>query len=98
MSFVMSSEVETSLTLSVRSEEAKTTDQRFLHFVWKAPQNGILPGGFEILQSSPKYWVEEPVCMQHIEIERDELAIEMQFGLIVQRIAVVVVQPFLQRP
>jgi hypothetical protein len=63
--------------------------------VWKAPQNGIVASGFEVLQSSPKYWVEEPVCMQHIEIERHELAIEMQFGFIVQRIAVVVFQPLL---
>ena len=36
--------------------------------------------------------------MHDVQIERHKLAIQMQLGFVVERIAIVVIQPLLQRP
>src|SRR5947208_8666081 len=42
--------------------------------------------------------INQRICVHDVQIERRKLAIQMQFGLVVERIAVVVIQTLFQRP
>src|SRR4029077_10422159 len=51
-----------------------------------------------MLDQPAKDRIEQRICVPDVQIERYELAIQMQFGFVVQRIAIVVLQNLFQRP
>jgi len=48
--------------------------------VGKSRQNRVVPGWSEIFDHATKYWIEQSAGMPHIEIERHQLAIQMQLS------------------
>src|ERR1700704_4459083 len=75
-------------------------DGRILKFgrVWEPAQHRIVTGRFEIFHRAPKYWIEEARSVAHVQIERHQLATEMQLRIVVQGIAAVIFQSLLERP
>src|SRR4029077_17416707 len=51
-----------------------------------------------MLDQPAKDRIEQRICVPDVQIERYELAIQMQFGFVVERIAIVVLQTLFQRP
>src|SRR5215813_3218311 len=66
--------------------------------VRKPLQNRILTSGAEIFNQAAKDRLEQRICVHHVQIERHELAIQMQLRFVVKRIAIVVLQTLSQRP
>src|ERR1700751_4618580 len=61
-------------------------------------QNGFVPRRPEIFDNATKYWIEQGAGMPPIQIERHQFAIQMKLRLVVERVAVVILQLLLQRP
>src|SRR5437870_660563 len=66
--------------------------------VRKSLENRVMPRRSEIFDYATKCRIQQSAGMPHIEVERHQFAIEMQLRLVVQRIAVVVIQTLFQRP
>src|SRR4029450_4162493 len=79
-----------------RSHVGRTSSE--LIGVRKPPQDGVLTRRTEIFNRAPEYRIEKRICVHHVEVERDQFAIEMQLRLIIKRVAVVILQSLLQRP
>jgi hypothetical protein len=52
----------------------------------------------QIFNETAKDRIEQRACVHDVQIERHKLAIQMQFRLIVQGVAVVILQTLFQRP
>src|SRR3954467_1536998 len=61
-------------------------------------QNWIMSRRSEILEHTTEYWIQQPAGMPHIKIERRQFAVQMQLWLVIQRVAVVILQSLLHRP
>src|SRR4030095_2488313 len=66
--------------------------------VRKPLQNRIVTRRAEIFDETAKNRVEQRICVHDVEIERHKLTIQMQLRLVVERVAVVVLQTLFQRP
>src|SRR4029450_18555 len=66
--------------------------------VRKPPQDGVVTCRPKIFNRAAEYRIEKRICVHHVEVERDQFAIEMQLRLIIKRVAVVILQSLLQRP
>ena len=51
--------------------------------IWKSLQDGVLTRRPEIFNRAPEYRIEKRICVHHVEVERDQFAIEMQLRLII---------------
>src|SRR6266550_5487307 len=45
--------------------------------VRESPQDGVLTRRSKILDRAPEYRIEKCICVHHVEVERDQFAIEM---------------------
>jgi len=54
--------------------------------------------GSKIFDHPTENWIQTAVRVHHVQVERHELATEVQFGSVIQWIAVVIFQSLLQRP
>src|SRR4029434_1969560 len=79
-----------------RSHVGRTSSE--LISVRKPQQYRVLTRRPEIFNRAPEYRIEKRICVHHVEVERDQFAIEMQLRLIIKRVAVIILQSLLQRP
>jgi hypothetical protein len=49
----------------------------------KPPQDRVLTRRSKIFNRAPEYRIEKRICVHHVEVERDQFAIEMQLRLII---------------
>src|SRR5215467_1949368 len=61
-------------------------------------QNRVVTGRSEIFDKTTENRIEQRTGMFDVEIERRKLAVEMEFWLVVERVAVVVLQTFFKCP
>src|SRR5205814_8702350 len=66
--------------------------------VRKLLQDWVVARRPEVFEHSTKNRIQEWIRMRDVQIERHQLAIQMQLRLIIERVAVIIFQPLLQRP
>src|SRR5581483_6332588 len=66
--------------------------------IWKALQNRVMPCRSKIFDKAAKDRVEQRTGMPDVEVQRRQLAIQMELRLVIERIAVVIFQSLLERP
>src|SRR5437867_6392253 len=66
--------------------------------VRKSLQDWIVPRRPEIFDHSTKDRIQQRIRVHDVQIEGDQFAVQMQLRLIIERVAVVIFQPLLQRP
>ena len=57
-----------------------------------------MPGRLEIFHGEVEDRIQQPSRVQHVKIERPKFVPEMQFRIIIERTAVIVAQPLVDRP
>src|SRR5436189_6089901 len=61
-------------------------------------QDRIVPGRFEKSQRAPEDLVQERRRVQHVKIEREQVATQMELRLVVERAAPIALEALLDRP
>ena len=66
--------------------------------VRKLTQHGIVASRLEELEKAAENWIQHRLCVRNIKIERNEIATEMELGIVVKRTAAIILQSMFERP
>src|SRR6185369_598380 len=66
--------------------------------VWESLQNWIVVRRPEVFDHPAKDRIQQRTCVHDVQVQGKQFAVQMQLRLIVERIAVVIFQPLLDRP